>query len=221
GADGQVTAAAVADKHTFYTNKAADLKGENGEVAADFSLAATWKGGNATAGQAGTGAIGSVLNAKNNFDDIQAAHYEQDARLAADGYLKAKSAIQTDGTIKFETGVAGGKLKAAAIGALNVEANAAQNNGAAKEVSDALTALQVDNLKLEDANKLIDNAVSKLQVFVDAAKGKTMDKAEAEDGIAAHAMIQFLKGVKEGINEPNREGLKEMIGLTNDTKTNF
>ncbi|MBZ7999246.1 hypothetical protein, partial [Campylobacter canadensis] len=30
-----------------------------------------------------------------------------------------------------------------------------------------------------------------------------------------------LKGLKEGLNEPNRSGLKDIIGLTDENKTNF
>ncbi|ULO04327.1 flagellin [Campylobacter sp. RM12651] len=219
----ETTSKTVADKHVLYANGPTGQNTKQEQKAIDFADDKTWTTGSAVAGTAPTAdTAGSIYNAKNTFEDIQAAHYEMDARIAADGATKAKSAIQTDGTINFKTGVAGKALSADKIGALHSTANAAVTNpGAGKDVSDALKALQEDGLKLEDANKLIDNAVSKLQVFVDAAKGKTMATAEGEDGMAAHAMIQFLKGVKEGINEPNRAGLKDMIGLTSDNKTNF
>ncbi|MBZ7992064.1 MULTISPECIES: hypothetical protein, partial [unclassified Campylobacter] len=213
------------DKHVLYVNAAQGVAGDGGQVARDLSLAATWAGGGATqAGQAGnaiTGAADSILNSKNTFEEVQAAHYEQDARIAADGYRQGKAAaeaITADGKVNLNT------LKAEAQGALHALANnATQNTPENQAAAAALLAIRNNNqtMTIDEANSKIDDAMKALQKLVDGGKGLTMDKNAAEDAIVAHAMIQFLKGTKEGLNESDRAGLKDMIGLTNDNKTNF
>ncbi|MBZ8008485.1 hypothetical protein AVBRAN9334_10020, partial [Campylobacter sp. RM9334] len=216
--------ATTPDKHLLYTTgDAAAGVAAAGQDAMDLSLKATWAGGGVTTAQGGATAITgnankSILNEKNTFEEVQAAHYEQDARIAADGYRQGKAIKPaTDGKVDLSG------VKAEAQGALHALANnktqTADTDQAAAAA--ALVAVQANHNSLDDANKAIDNAMKALQKLVDGGKGLTMDKNAAEDAIVSHAMQQFLKGLKEGLNEGNREGLSSMIGLTNDNKTNF
>ncbi|WP_250325108.1 flagellin, partial [Campylobacter sp. 2018MI10] len=233
-----------ADKHVLYTSNANDTNGANGQVLVDLADATAWAGGGGNVTTAPTGAAGSILNSKNTFEDIQAAHYEQDARIAKDGYDKATTdAIKT--AIKNGTEIDLSGVHAKVQGALNatlVPNNAGNTNGGAtgagaanpngityndlvNNANAAVRAVAGDtNSKfktLADANAAIDDALGKLQKVVDAAKGKTMATNEGENGMVAHAAMKFLEGLKEGLNEANREGLSSIIGLTDDTKTNF
>ncbi|MBZ7982837.1 hypothetical protein AVBRAN12640_09855, partial [Campylobacter sp. RM12640] len=193
-----------ADKHVLY----ATSDKHEGQVAVDLKVADTWK--------AGAAGKNSLLDSKNTFEDVQAAHYEQDARIAQLAKTQGIAAIQANGTIKLD------KIQAAATGALNLDANTAGNNGIKKDASDALAhILTLTAADLNTANSAIDDAITKLNKVVEAGKGKTMDTTEAQDAMASHAMIKHLEGIKEGINEKDRNGLKDIIGLTDDTKTNF
>ncbi|MBZ7993895.1 hypothetical protein AVBRAN9333_09325, partial [Campylobacter sp. RM9333] len=238
----KTTSEAKADKHVLYTSNAADTNGANGQVVVDLAKGDAWGGGSTDLDTAPTGAANSILNSKNTFEDIQAAHYEMDARIAGDGYSKAKdTAIQTaikNGTELDFTGVHAaiqGALHLGLVPGNNTNATTGNPNDPAalttqyqqdlKAANDAVKAVLDNNngkhATLSDANKAIDTAIKALDKIVDAAKGKTMATNEGENGIVAHAAIQFLKGFKEGLNEANREGLSSIIGLTDDTKTNF
>ncbi|MBZ7984695.1 flagellin, partial [Campylobacter sp. RM12647] len=219
----KTTSEAKADKHVLYVNDA-NITTNKGQQVKDLSLEATWTTG-ASNGQGNAAPAGnvadSIFNDKNTFEDLQAAHYEQDARIAADGYAKGKAIVHTDGKVDLQN------ITAEAIGALHLAVNQNHTANASQDMLDASKALadikEAGNnpQTLDDANTRIDKAMQALQKVVDAGKGKTMNTAEGENAIAAHAMQQFLKGLKEGLNEGNRAGLKEMIGLTNDNKTNF
>ncbi|WP_250325876.1 flagellin hook IN motif-containing protein, partial [Campylobacter sp. 2018MI01] len=225
----------VADKHLLYTNKTAVDTGDNGQVAADLSKAETWKGAGADADTAGThDKVDSILNSANTFEDVKNAYYEQAARHAADGVAKVSTeAIQK--AVKDGTEIDLSAIHAEKLGALNMEFvgtnNAVTTAGGdtykdmLKDANDAVKAVLGQNTSkhasLADANAKIDDALAKLQKVVDAADGKTMATNEAENGMVAYAAMKFLEGLKEGLNEGDRKGLKEMIGLTNDTKTNF
>ncbi|ULO02423.1 flagellin [Campylobacter sp. RM5004] len=213
------------DKHVLYVNDA-NTPANKGQKVIDLALEASWTTGQSN-GQ-GNGApagnvAGSIFNDKNTFEDIQKAHYELDARIAGDGASKGKAAAlaATNGEIDLQN------VTAEAIGALNLAVNQNHTANASPEMIAASAALAEikdagnNPQTISDANNRIDKAMEALQKIVDMGKGKTMNTADGENAIAAHAMQQFLKGLKEGINEPNREGLKDMIGLTNDTKTNF
>ncbi|MBZ7980900.1 hypothetical protein AVBRAN12642_09700, partial [Campylobacter sp. RM12642] len=226
----------AADKHVLYTNKTAADKGDNGEVAADLSKAETWAGGGADADTNGqNNAVDSIINSKNTFASVKDAYYEQAARHAADGAAKAKTdAIQN--AVKNGTEIDLSGTHAEIIGAFHL-AMVAGNNGTnttgtttaaggdaykdlVKNANEAVQAVAGQatskHASLADANAKIDDALAKLQKVVDAAEGKTMGDNEGENGIVAYAAMKFLEGLKEGLNEGDRAGLKEMIGLTND-----
>ncbi len=183
----------------------------------------TWKGDGVT-GTAGNGNKGSILNENNKFEDVQKAHYEQDARIAKDGYDQAKGKVAEDGKVTLTD------LAAKAIGALNL-ANAKQGptgpnegaepSGILEEAKVALAAVKTEHASVADANAKIDAAINAMSKIVDSAAGKTMADNEGENGIVAYAALNFLKGLKEGLNEPNRSGLTDIIGLTDENKTNF
>ncbi|MBZ7982834.1 hypothetical protein AVBRAN12640_09835, partial [Campylobacter sp. RM12640] len=238
----KATSEAKADNHVLYTSAAADTNGANGQVVVNLAKADAWAGGGTDLDTAPTGAANSILNSKNTFEDVQSAHYEMDARIAGDGYSKAKATAIQD-AIKNGTELDFTGVHAAIQGALHL-ALVPGNGGNAttgnpndpnalttqyqqdlKAANDAVKAVLDNNngkhATLSDANKAIDTAIKALDKIVDAAKGKTMATNEGENGIVAHAAIQFLKGFKEGLNEANREGLSSIIGLTDDTKTNF
>ncbi|MBZ7995668.1 hypothetical protein, partial [Campylobacter canadensis] len=217
--DKNITDGRVADKHLLYTtkgdNKAADTgnaKLGNGQVAVDLGAVDTWKGDGVT-GTAGNGNKGSILNENNKFEDVQKAHYEQDARIAKDGYDQAKGKVVEDGKVTLTD------LAAKAIGALNL-ANAKQGptgpnegaepSGILEEAKVALAAVKTEHASVADANAKIDAAINAMSKIVDSAAGKTMADTEGEDAMVAHSFIQFLKGVKESINEPNRSGLTDI-----------
>ncbi|MBJ6793841.1 hypothetical protein, partial [Campylobacter jejuni] len=102
----------------LYTSNANDTNGANGQVLVDLADATAWAGGGGNVTTAPTGAAGSILNSKNTFEDIQAAHYEQDARIAKDGYDKATTdAIKT--AIKNGTEIDLSGVHAKVQGALN------------------------------------------------------------------------------------------------------
>ncbi|ULO04314.1 flagellin [Campylobacter sp. RM12651] len=229
-------AAKVADKHVFYTDAAGDLDGANGEKIVDFSGAAAWGGDNAASEADPTGAAGSILSTKNSFDDVKDAYYEQAARHAADGVAKASAdAIKT--AIKDGTEIDLSGVKAEKFGALQLESAKAfkdpANHTAISEeyeiaLKDANAAVKVavgdtnsKHATLSDANAALDTAMKALNKVIDLSKGHNMGEAEGTNGIIAVAALNFLQGVKEGLNESDRAGLKDMIGLTNDTKTNF
>ncbi|ULO02347.1 flagellin [Campylobacter sp. RM5004] len=210
------------DKHVLYTSGAAgNATTTEGQAAMDLSLKATWAGGGVTNAGAGntaiTGTTNSILNDKNTFEEVQAAHYEQDARIAADGYRQGKAIKPAaDGKVNLQN------VTAEAQGALHALANnGTQQTPEGQAAAAALTAIKANHDSLDDANKAIDNAMKALQKLVDGGKGLTMDKNAAEDAMVAHAFQQFLKGLKEGLNEGDRNGLSDMIGLNNDNKTNF
>ncbi|MBT0885632.1 hypothetical protein KJR01_09585, partial [Campylobacter sp. 2018MI10] len=88
-------------------------------------------------------------------------------------------------------------LAAEEQGALRL-ANTAFNNGAnpttAKEITDLFASLKNQTTKA-DANATIDKLTKKLEEVVNAADGKTMDTAEAQQGMVAHSYLQFFAGV--------------------------
>ncbi|MBT0879608.1 hypothetical protein KJQ97_09245, partial [Campylobacter sp. 2018MI01] len=230
-------AAKVADKHVFYTDVGADLDGKNGEKIVDFSGAAAWGGDAAASETDPTGAAGSILSTKNSFDDVKDAYYEQAARHAADGSAKASTDVIKK-AIKDGTEIDLSAVKAEKIGALQLESAKAFKdpaNGTAfsdpsyeQALKDANAAVKLavgdtnsKHATLSDANAALDNAMKALNKVIDLSKGHNMGEAEGTNGIIAVAALNFLQGVKEGLNESDRAGLKDMIGLTNDNKTNF
>ncbi|MBZ8000998.1 hypothetical protein AVCANL277_09080, partial [Campylobacter canadensis] len=240
----KTTSAAAADKHLFFTNKEAQVDDDGtkntGQIAVDFSKSNTWGGGGTDADTNGKNdAKDSILNKNNMFDDVKKAYYEQAARHAADGYERAKDITITEGAeidlSSIHANIQGALHLAMVVGEDADETagttTAAGDNGKdtyKQWVADANDAIKKvagqetsKHNSLQDLNAAIDDAVNKLTKVIDAAAGKTMADNEGENGIAAYAALNFLKGLKEGLNEPNRSGLKDIIGLTDENKTNF
>ncbi|MBT0882397.1 flagellin, partial [Campylobacter sp. 2018MI13] len=114
-------------------------------------------------------------------------------------------------------------LDIANIGAANLAANAFTNGAnptTAKEITNLFEDLKTQTT-LEGANSTIDKLTKKLEEVVNAAADKTMDTAEAQQGMVAHSYLQFFAGVKAGLNEPNNEGLSSIIGLNTTNSTNM
>ncbi|WP_336614317.1 flagellin [Campylobacter sp. RM12654] len=133
-----------------------------------------------------------------------------------DAYVKAAKAAGTK-EVDFAN------LDVAAIGAARL-ANTAFNNGAnpttAKEITDLFNSLKTQTTKA-DANATIDKLTKKLEEVVNAADGKAMNTAEAQQGMVAHSYLQFFAGVKAGLNEPDNAGLSSIIGLNTTNSTNM
>ncbi|MBZ7988208.1 hypothetical protein AVCANL283_08920, partial [Campylobacter canadensis] len=220
----KTTSAAAADKHLFFTNKEAQVVDDDGtkntgQIAVDFSKSDTWGGGGTDADTNGTNdAKDSILNKNNMFDDVKKAYYEQAARHAADGYERAKGITITEGAeidlssihaniqgalhlamvaVGDEDETAGTTTAAGDNGKDTYKQWVADANDAIKKVAGQKTS---KHNSLQDLNAAIDDAVNKLTKVIDAAAGKTMADNEGENGIAAYAALNFLKGLKEGLN---------------------
>ncbi|MBT0881560.1 flagellin hook IN motif-containing protein, partial [Campylobacter sp. 2018MI27] len=168
-----------------------------------------------------------ALAAYKNEDDVQALNTALGTMVAA--ATTGTGATDINGVNTLATAMKAFEGTAAPIGAKNVDfVKLAATQQGALNLTDAFTnganpttAKEITNLfedlktqtTLEGANSTIDKLTKKLEEVVNAADGKTMDTAEAQQGMVAHSYLQFFAGVKAGLNEPNNEGLSSIIGL--------
>ncbi|MBZ7993890.1 hypothetical protein AVBRAN9333_09290, partial [Campylobacter sp. RM9333] len=183
------------------------------------------------AGQKAQGALAAYTN----NGDVQALNTALTTMIQA--ATTGKTAADMNAVNTLGTAMGAFETAAKPIGAKDVDfANlAAEEQGAlrltdaftnganpttAKEITDLFASLKNQTTKA-DANATIDKLTKKLEEVVNAADGKAMSTAEAQQGMVAHSYLQFFAGVKAGLNEPNNEGLSSIIGLNTTNSTNM